>query len=444
MTLEITQDQTANDLCSLDRSLRRLTSNGLLFIALFVAGFAVWSVAVVLVGAVAATGQFVVSGDVKKVQHMTGGVVGELLVREGDKVTAGQVVLKLDPTMTEANRQIISNQLDEMSIRQTRLEAERDGLDTLSIPVRLASRIGDRDVAKIIESERHLLTIRRQAMDGRKAQLNKQITQLRDEIVGLEAQLNAAKSEDKILVKELRSVRELFAKKLVPYIRLSQLEREAARVEGRTGQITSQIAETNGKVSETQLQLIQLDDDAREKAMTELREIDGRRGEFASRLVAADDQLKRVDLRAPASGVVHQLATHTVGGVLAPGETAMLIVPTGEELQVEARIAPSDIDQVMVGQPVRLKLRAGNQRTMPELVGHTAVVSADISTDERTGAAFYTVRIVPAPGEIEKVAPLKIIAGMQAEVFVETTARTPIDFLLKPLTDQIARTFRER
>ncbi|KAB0677702.1 HlyD family type I secretion periplasmic adaptor subunit [Aureimonas leprariae] len=428
----------------LNRSLWRLQLRGLMTIGVFFVGFGLWSVKTILMGAVAAPGQFVVANDVKKVQHMSGGVVSELLVHEGSHVEAGQVVLRLDPTVAQANRQIVSKQIDEAAIRRARLEAERDGKTALVVPDTLASRGGDPGVAKLVASEAHLLDVREQALAGRRGQFQERIEQSQDEITGLKAQLDSRRYEAEILKREVETVRGLYAKKLVQFARLSQVERDAARTDGQIGALISQIAETEGKISETKLQLIQIGDDQRESAMTELREIQAKEGELTERLVAAEDQLKRVDLQAPVSGTVHELAVHTVGGVLSPGQTAMEIVPVDDDLEVEARIAPTDIDQITQGQLARVKLRAGNQRMTPELTGHVQRIAADTSKDERTGVQFYTIRVDVSPEELAKAAPLKVVAGMQSEVFVETSARTPLDFLLKPLKDQLDRTFRER
>jgi HlyD family secretion protein len=424
--------------------LRRAWLAGLALMALFGSTIGLWAAATTLSGAVIAAGQFVVESDVKKVQHPTGGIVGELLVRDGTRVEAGQVLIRLDETLTRANLQVVVKQLDEFAARRARLEAERGGLSDISVPPELSARLGEPEIAALVEGERTLFRDRRAAREGQKAQLRKRIAQLGDEIAGQRAQLAGKTREAAIIVEELEGVRELYAKNLVQITRMNALEREAAALDGQRGQILAAIAQAEGRVAETELQIIQIDEELRAEAMKELRDIQGRVAELAERRVAAEDQLKRVEIRAPVSGTVHQLAMHTVGGVITPAEPAMLIVPDNDGLSLEARIAPHDIDQLRLGQRAVVRVHASNQRTTPEVSGTLARIAADISRDPQTGEPFYTVRIVVPDGEVARLSPLKLVAGMQAEAFVETGERTPLEYFLKPLTDQVARAFRER
>jgi HlyD family secretion protein len=247
-----------------------------------------------------------------------------------------------------------------------------------------------------------------------------------------------------LIEQELVSVRYLHAKSLVSLSRKIALEREAAGLEGQKGQLVAAIAQAEGKIAETELQTIQIDDALREEVMKELREIQSKSGELVERRIAAEDQLKRIDIRAPMAGFVHQLAVHTVGGVITPAEPAMLIVPAEDGLQLEARINPPDIDQIALGQRAQVKLHAFNQRTTPELVGTVERISADTSRDQQTGAVFYTIRVAVAQEELTRIAPFRIVAGMQADVFMKTEDRSPLQFIVKPLKDQIEKAFRER
>lgn len=426
------------------RSLRRQHIVGLAVVALFFGTFAVWSTTMRLQGAVRASGQFVLAGDVKKVQHPTGGVVSDLWVRDGQRVQAGEVLLRLDETMARANAQIVAKQIDEFAVRSLRLEAERDGAPALVLSPAIAGRQAEPDMDRIIAAEIRLFEVRRAARDGQRAQLRKRVTQLTDEIRGLKAQQAAKEREAAIIATELAGVEDLYRRNLIQLTRLSTLQRDQAALEGQSGQLIAGIAQAEGKIAETELQIIQIGEDQRAEVMKELREIQLREGELVERRTATLDQLKRIDLRAPNAGIVHQLAVHTVGGVLQAGEPAMLIVPAEDDLQLDIKVMPSDIDQIAPGQAVRVKVQAGNQSTNPELVGKIARISADAIRDERQGLTYYIVRIDLARAELERLAPTAIIAGMQAEAYIETVPRTPLAFLVKPLTMQFERTFRER
>lgn len=267
---------------------------------------------------------------------------------------------------------------------------------------------------------------------------------MRDEILGLKAQQVARDRQAALIEEELTGVRGLYEKSLVAISRKTALEREAASLDGQKGQLIASVAQSEGRIAETELQIIQIDEVLREEAMKELREIQGRSAELTERRVAAEDQLKRVEIRAPSAGFVHQLAVHTIGGVITPAEPVMLIVPAEDALQLEARINPPDIDQIALGRPAQVKLHAFNQRTTPELKGQVSRISADTSRDQQTGATFYTIRVTIPAEEYARLAPQHISAGMQAEAFIQTEDRTPWQYIIKPLRDQTAKAFRER
>jgi HlyD family secretion protein len=436
--------RASNDKTEFTRSLRGLALLGIAGIALFAGTIGVWAVATTLSGAVVASGQFVVDGNVKKVQHATGGIVGELLVRDGDKVEQDAVLIRLDDTVTRANLQVVTKQLDQFAARRARLQAERDGRESITVDPELAGRLNEPAVTELVTAEGNLFTARRAARDGQKAQLARRVGQLEDEIAGLRAQQKARDRQAALIDEELLGVRDLYQKNLVSLSRRAALDREAANLEGRKGQLIAAVAQAEGKIAETQLQIIQIDDALREEVMKELREIQGKSAELVERRIAAEDQLKRVEIRAPSAGYVHQLAVHTIGGVITPADPAMLIVPAEDGLQVEARINPPDIDQIGLGRAALVRIRAFNQRTTPELNGKVSRISADTSLDRQTGASFYTIRVSIEPGELARLAPHRVAAGMQADVFVKTEDRTPLQFIVKPLMDQIAKTFRER
>lgn len=440
----MSEETTAHEPQGFGRSLRGLALAGGVGVALFAGTVGVWAVATTLAGAVIATGQFVVDGNVKKVQHATGGIVGELKVREGDRVEQDQVVIRLDDTVTRANLQVVTKQLDELMVRRGRVEAERAGKDKIAFAAELIARRHEPELAELASAEESLFEARRAARDGQKAQLTARIAQLGDEIVGLKAQQKARDAQAVLIEEELKGIRWLYGKNLVALNRRTALEREAASLDGQKGQLIASLAQAEGKIAETRLQIIQIDATLREEVMKELREIQGKSAELAERRIAAEDQMKRVEIRSPSAGFVHQLAVHTVGGVITPAEPAMLIVPAEDSLQLEARINPPDIDQIALGQEALVKIHAFNQRTTPELAGKVSRISADTSRDQQTGATFYTVRVTIPASEFARLGQNRVSAGMQADVFVKTEDRTPLEYIVKPLKDQIAKAFRER
>ncbi|WP_230530126.1 HlyD family type I secretion periplasmic adaptor subunit [Microvirga roseola] len=423
--------------------LRKSAIAGCSMIALFFGTIGLWAATATLSGAVVAGGQFVIDTSTKKVQHANGGIVGELKVRDGDFVKEGDLLIRLDETLTRANLLVVSKQLDEYLARQSRLEAERDGADEVKMPAEFADRLDEPAIQKIMGSERTLFEARRASREAQKDQLKKRIAQSQDEITGLKAQQEAKAREADLIKEELKGVRELYEKNLVQLSRLNALERDAASIEGQRGQLIAAVAQAESRIAETSFQIIQVDEQMRAEALQELREIQGKIAEYTERKVAAEDQLKRIDIRSPSSGYVHQLAVHTVGGVISPAEPVMFIVPSNEELDLEARVLPNDIDQVKIGQEAHVRVHASHARSIPELKGSVSRISADISRDQQTGTPFYTIRVSLPKKEIEKLGKLKLIAGMQAEVFVQVNERTPFEYLIKPLEEQVARAFRE-
>ena len=370
------------------RSIRRHLLGGLAVVALLAGGVGGLAATTELAGAVIAPGTLVVDTNVKKVQHPTGGVVGELRVRDGDRVKAGDIVVRLDETITQANLAIVVKSLNELQARQARLEAERDDADSIVFPAELLARAGDPEVARSMTGERNLFEIRKSARAGQKAQLRERIAQLKEEIQGLTDQVAAKKREIELIGQELEGVRELWRKNLVQIQRVTALERDAARLEGERGQLIASTAQAKGKITETELQILQIDQDLRTEVGKELREIQGKIAELVERKVAAEDQLKRIDIRAPQDGMVHQSTVHTVGGVITPGEADHADRAGGRcaDGRGEARAAGHRPGHAS-GRPAVLRFSAFNQRTTPELNGVVSRVSADLTTDQRTGAA---------------------------------------------------------
>ena len=426
------------------RSMRRHLVAAIVVVLVLVVGVGGWAATAVIAGAVVASGSVVVDSNVKKVQHPTGGIVGELRVRDGDRVHAGDVVVRLDETVTRANLAIVTKGLGEMMARKARLESERDGLDAITFPAQLLAEADDPDRAAAIDSERKLFNLRKTARSGQKAQLRERIAQLGEEITGLTAQQNSKAKESALIERELAGVRELWKQNLVQLTRLTALEREAARLDGERGQLVAAAAQAKGKIAETTLQILQIDQDIASDVAKELREVDGKIGELVERKVAAEDQLKRTDIRAPQDGTVFELAVHTVGGVITAGDPIMLIVPEADNLSVEVKVNPQDIDQLQLNQKAILRFSAFNIRTTPEIEGVVTRISADTSTDQRTGQSYYTVRIAMPADQIERLGEVKLLPGMPVEAFMQTRDRTMLSYLIKPLHDQFLRAFREK
>lgn len=428
---------------SAERSIRRYLIGGVVCVAVLVAGIGGIAARTELAGAVITQGIFVVDSYVKKVQHPTGGVVGEIKVRDGDHVRDGDLLIRLDDTQTRTNLAIVLDRLDQLDARRARLLAERDDRDAIAFPAEMLSRSSDPDVAALMTGESRLFELRHAARAGQKAQLESRIEQLQKQAGGLAVQEDAKGREIGLIEKELSGLQGLWDKNLVSLQRITTEQRDSARLAGERGQLTAAQAEILGKISETKLQIIQIDQEMRSDVAKDLRDIEGQTGELVERKVAAEDQLRRVDIRAPQAGVVHQLSVHTVGGVITPGEPIMLIVPVADVLRVEARVAPQDIDQVQLGQTTTLRLSAFNQRVTPELEGKVAEISPDLTQDQKSGVSYYTARIDIPPAELAKLGELKVLPGMPAEAFIRTTSRTILSYMLKPLHDQIERAFRE-
>jgi len=403
-----------------------------------------WGILTEISGAVIAPGKMVVDSNVKKVQHPTGGVVGDLRVKDGDRVKKGDIVVRLDETQARTSLAIVTKALDEMEGRQARLEAERDGADKVTFPADFVARKDEPDVAQAMASEQRLFELRRSAREGQRQQLVEQIDQLKQQIAGNDEQIAAKTKEIDWNSQELGGVRGLWKDKLVPFSRVTTLERDNARLHGERGALTASIAQAKGRIAEIQLKILQIDEDLRTEVGKELAEIRGKRAELTERRVAAEDQLKRIDLVAPQDGTIFQRAVHTVGGVIQAGEVLMLVVPDADELIIEAKVSPQDIDQIHAGQAAVVQFGAFNRRTTPELNGEVIGIGADITTDDKKNESYYAVRIRISDKEMARLEGLQPMAGMPVEVFIKTSPRTVVSYLTKPLREQFERAFRGR
>jgi HlyD family secretion protein len=416
---------------------------GLRVLVLGVGLVGTWGVLVPLSGAVTVPGTLVVESSIKKIQYPAGGVIAEIRAHDGMRVQQGDLLVRIDETQLRANLKMISDQLDETRVRIARLKAERDGTDAPIMSGDSAAEAAGRDLGSLIASETSLLKARLDARQNQKKLLLGSIAELEEEIDGINAQIKSKSEQLDLISTELKGVQALFDKQLVPLTRLTALQRQAAQLEGERSQLQSTIAETRSKISQAQLEIVKIDQDVRSDAMKDLREAQDRESELTQKLVAARDQLNRVEIRAPSAGVVHELAVHTIGGVIRAGDVIMEIVPDSDDLQIEARLPSVEIDRVHVGQDVLVRFSAFNQRTTPQVTGQVSYVSADLTQDQQSKSSYYTIRVSLTGGELRRLGNLKLISGMPAELFLRTGSRTMMSYLLKPIADQLKRTFRE-
>jgi len=411
--------------------------------AILVGSVGIMGAATELAGAVISSGSIVVESSVKKIQHPAGGVVKELQVSDGQRVAAGALLMRLDETVANANLAAVTKSYWELQARRARLEAERENRPDVSFPADLRTSTEPAVIATLA-GEENQFKIRRDAAENHRKQLQERIAQLRDEIEGLKEQLTAKNQEYDLIQKELVGVETLWDQKLVSITRLTALQREAARLLGERGRLASSIAQSKGKISETELQILQIDEDNRRDIAKELADVRSKFEETAEKKVAAQDVSSRLEIRSPQDGIVHDLSIHTKGAVISPGETVMLIVPDHDNLIVEARVPPQDIDQVKMGQSVVLRFPNFNQRTTPEIGGTVVRIGADISREDKTGPTYFVVRIAIPQHEADRIDHAKLLPGMPAEVFIRTSDRTMLSYLMKPLADQARRAFREK
>jgi HlyD family secretion protein len=402
-----------------------------------------WLVFMPLAGAVVVPGNLVVQSNVKQIQHPTGGVVAEIKVHNGTRVAAGDLLIRLDAVQAQASLQVVTKQLEEIRARMARLEAERDGLAQIDFSAERSTSSNNSEITRLLASEQSLFKARAAARQSQKDLLQSQAAQHAQQITGFESQMDSKAKQLDLIHGELSGVQDLYDKRLVPLMRLTTLQREAAQIDGERGQLTSAIAETRSKIDASQLQIVRIDQDFRADVVKELGEAQAKEAELAERDVAAHDLLDRIEIRAPTSGVVNQLSAHTIGGVIRAGETIMEIVPDTDDLQIEARVEPKDIDHVRTGQSAFVRFTAFNQRTTPQLRGAVSYVSADTGHDQQSNASYFTVRIVLPDDERRRLNGQQLVAGMPAEVFMQTGSRTMMGYLLEPITDQMRRAFVE-
>ena len=427
-----------------DQAIKTYQRLGFFFLFLLVGGIGGWAAFASLQGAVIAPAQVSVKANLKRVQHLEGGIVSEILVKDGDIVKAGATVLKLDTTKDTANLASLDANLNELLARKARLLAERDKKQTISFPKILIEKSKTNTAIKtILDGQTNLLKARDASIKGQTSQLKQRTEQLNEAIKGLAAQISSKESQLNFIRKELTDLQSLQDKGLVPQNRILALQREEARLQGESGELVASTARTKVQISETEIQILQVEKDHLSSILTELRETTTQANQLTEQRTALADKLKRMTIIAPKSGIVHQLAVHTIGGVVAPGDPVLMIVPQNSEMIFSARVNPQDIDQVFKGQKANVHLSAFDQRTTPEVTGIVTLVSADATQDQPNTPPYYKVHVELPKDQLARIKDKELIPGMNAEVFIQTKSRLVFEYLLQPLTDQIRRTMRE-
>ena len=427
-----------------DKSLRRFQTIGFLSIFAIFGVFGVWSAMADIQGAVIAPSVMTAESFNKKIQHKEGGIVRLINVKDGDFVTEGQELVVLDDTETKSELAIVSALLTELSTKRARIEAQRDSLPEIIFPADILARQVDPIVAKIMQGQITLFNARQAAISGKKEQLQQQIGQLQEEISGLAAQQKSTEQQISLITRELTGLKKLEKQGLVQISRVLSMEREQARLGGQRGDLVANRARAEGKIGEIKVAMIQLEEEDRAQYLTELRDVESRLAELTERQVAASSKLGRTIIRAPLEGTVYQTTVHTVGGVIAPGEPIMLILPKGDELVLQAQVSPQDIDQVRQGQDAIVRFPSLKDRFTPELKATVTNVAADTTQTDKNTPPFYAVTLKLQQQDLAQLGAHKLKPGMPAEAFIQTDMRTPLSYLLKPLADQLAHTFREK
>lgn len=408
------------------------------------AGLGGWAATAKLQGAVIAPGQMQVESRRQVVQHPDGGVVGEILAREGDLVEAGDVLVRLDGTKLRSELVVVESQLYELMARRGRLAAEQADRDKVTFDPELVEVAeGDAGVRSLLDGQRALFEARRRTMAREIEVMRERQEQIREQIVGSEAEVASLGRQRELIAEELESQRELLRKGLAQASRVLALEREAARLDGQRGRLVAQTAQLRGEISEIEIELLRLRATRREEALAELRDLGFRELELAERRIALKEQLSRLDVRAPVGGVVLDMTVHALKAVVRPAEPILHIVPTDSALVIDAEVDPTHIDTVHAGQEAVLRFPAFNTRTTPVLYGTVSRVSPDAFVDEETRRSFYRAEVVLGEGEVAKLEGQQLVAGMPVEVFIQTGERTPIEYLVKPITDYFNRAMRE-
>lgn len=402
-----------------------------------------WAATMNISSAVIGSGVVGVEGNTKKIQHGQGGIVRDIRVSNGMMVHAGDILVRLDGVEASTNLAATIKEMDQLDARRLRLIAERDGTQELLNPLQQVARLDDRQFTEGLKSETSLFQARREQIESKTDQLKEQIAQIEQQRDGTRQRLLSNAEESSWSEQQAQKIENLAKEGLVQFSRLADAKRTVAQLSGERSQLVSDEATAGKRITEIELQIAQLDKDRRAEVLTDLLDTEGRLAKLEEQRLALEDQIAHLDIRAPVDGIIHQLATHTIGGLLSPGETAMNIVPTRDMLTVDMRIKPSDVDQVAIGQAARLRFSAFNQRTTSEIEGRVESLSPDVSINEQTGETWYSARIAISSDERAKLGNLALIPGMPVEAYIKSEPRTALAYLMKPISDQMERAMRE-
>lgn len=418
---------------------------GFIALLILVGGFGTWSVTSKLAGAVIAEGQVQIEQNRKVVQHPDGGVVTKILIDEGDTVQAGDVLIRLDASQLASQLTIIEGQYFELLARQARHEAERDGRDALTFNAELVKAAETNpEISSLMQGQIRLFASRIDGMATQLEQLEKRKTQISRQLDGLAAQTTALSEQLVLIREELSNQQTLLDKGLSQASRVLALKREEAAILGRLGELSAGAAEAELRITETELQSIALQTDLRERAITELRDARATTRDLAEQRRNTLEQLSRLEIRAPVSGVIHGLQIFAERAVIQPAQPVLYVVPQDRNLVIMSRVDPLHIDQIFVGQTVYLQFPAFNSRETPDLLGRVTRMSADSFMDDVTGQSFYLAEVQLDEGQIERLPEgAVLIPGMPVSAFIRTADRSPILYLVEPLWDYFKKAFRE-
>ncbi|MEL6385728.1 MAG: HlyD family type I secretion periplasmic adaptor subunit [Pseudomonadota bacterium] len=423
-------------------SVRPLFLAGFFIIFFVFGGITAWSVFAPFEGAIIATGTIAVEGNRKAVQHLEGGIVSEISVREGDFVEAGQVILRLDGTATRAQLAALESRLAELAVREARLIAEQTGSRTIEIRPEFDDLAARASVQSSLAGQVSLRSARSESRESQARIMRQRMEQLQTRIAGSQNEIAAKRSELSLVEQEAQSLEGLRADGLVTETRMLELERAQFRLRGELEGLNSQIATTRVQIGETELELRRLQAGFLEEVVQELRDVKAEIAELAEQRIAAQDRLKRLDIIAPTQGYAIGVRAHTVGGVITPSEPVLFVIPRDDRLVAKIRINPADIDKITLGQDARLRFSAFAQKDSPEVDGAIVTVSADAITDEQSGLQYYEA-VVEWPREGSAAARFELLPGMPVEAMVKTESRNVMSYLVKPFQDAMSRTFRE-
>lgn len=418
---------------------------GLIALAALVGGFGSWAGMTQISGAIIARGRIEVDRNRQVVQHPDGGVVEEILVENGDRVEAGDTLIRLDPTLLRSRLATAETQLYEIMARRGRLEAERDDRAGIAFDAELRkAAAADPGVRELMEGQERLHRARALSTERAVEQLRGRRQQISRQIEGIEAQREALNAQLDLIREELANQQSLLDRGLTQASRVLSLRREEARLRGRVGELIASGAEAADKINEIELEMERLGSTRREEAITQLRDLQFREFEYAQKVASLRERLSRMNITAPVGGLVYDLSVHAERSVVRPADPLLYIVPQDRPLIIASQVDPIHVDQVHVGQQVAIRFSALDSRTTPELYGEVTQISADAFTDERRGLSFYRAELRINEGELDKLPEnVVLIPGMPVEAFLRTEDRTPIAYLVKPLTDYFNKAFRE-